>query len=106
MEQQQIQNPQYQNKYGEEFSFQQLFEDENEKCMEEKKEVKIESRHQKMMKDMHISSDSENENVEMKTKKIRIEKPDRTKRCSGCYPIFQMNQEGHMGMNGCLSDRM
>jgi hypothetical protein len=61
---------------------------------------------EKMMKDMHINSDSEDEDYEMKTKKIRIEKPDRTKRCSGCYPIFQMNQEGHMGINGCLSDRM
>ncbi len=24
--------------------------------------------------------------------------------CSGCYPIYQPNQEGHMGINGCLSN--
>ena len=130
MEQQQNQNPYLTNKqmhtqsiYGEEFSFQQLFEDDNvslplgsnqknqhftdfDKSMEEKKEVNIESRNYKSMKDMYLSdTDSDNEQIQV-SKKIRIEKEDNRKRCSGCYPIFQMNQEGHMGINGCLSERM
>jgi len=25
-------------------------------------------------------------------------------RCAGCFPIFQANQEGHMGYGGCLED--
>jgi hypothetical protein len=25
-------------------------------------------------------------------------------KCSGCYPIFQYNQEGHYGFNGCLEE--
>lgn len=25
-------------------------------------------------------------------------------KCPGCYPIFQANQLGHMGHNGCLGD--
>jgi hypothetical protein len=108
--------------YGEEFSFQQLFEDDNvslslgsnqknqhfadfDKSLEEKKEVNIESRNYQSMKDMYISdTDSDNEQIQV-SKKIRIEKQDNGKKCSGCYPIFQMNQEGHMGINGCLSDR-
>ena len=24
--------------------------------------------------------------------------------CSGCFPIFQPNQLGHVGLYGCLSD--
>jgi hypothetical protein len=24
--------------------------------------------------------------------------------CPGCYPIFQQNQLGHVGLNGCLGD--
>jgi hypothetical protein len=24
--------------------------------------------------------------------------------CPGCYPIFQQNQLGHIGQNGCLGD--
>ena len=24
--------------------------------------------------------------------------------CPGCYPIFQQNQLGHVGQNGCLGD--
>jgi hypothetical protein len=31
-------------------------------------------------------------------KKMRINK------CNGCYPIFQENQEGHIGEYGCLED--
>lgn len=25
-------------------------------------------------------------------------------KCPGCYPIFQQNQLGHVGQNGCLGD--
>ena len=25
-------------------------------------------------------------------------------KCSGCYPIFQCNQFGHMGFHGCLEE--
>ena len=31
-------------------------------------------------------------------KKMRINK------CNGCYPVFQENQEGHIGEYGCLGD--
>ena len=31
-------------------------------------------------------------------------KKHRIIRCSGCYPIFQCNQLGHIGINGCLSE--
>jgi hypothetical protein len=27
---------------------------------------------------------------------------DKNKRCSGCYPIFQNNQLGHMEYGGCM----
>ena len=34
----------------------------------------------------------------MPNKKIKLNK------CKGCYPIFQPNQEGHIGEYGCLGD--
>jgi hypothetical protein len=34
----------------------------------------------------------------MSNKRLKLSK------CKGCYPIFQPNQEGHIGENGCLED--
>lgn len=31
-------------------------------------------------------------------------KDDSINKCPGCYPIFQQNQLGHVGQNGCLGD--
>jgi hypothetical protein len=25
-------------------------------------------------------------------------------KCCGCYPVFQNNQDGHMGFHGCLEE--
>jgi gamma-glutamylcyclotransferase (GGCT)/AIG2-like uncharacterized protein YtfP len=33
-------------------------------------------------------------------KRVKIEIP----KCPGCYPVFQPNQLGHIGPNGCLGD--
>ena len=44
------------------------------------------------------SSDELIESSSRPNKKIKLN------RCKGCYPVFQLNQEGHMGKNGCLGD--
>ena len=35
---------------------------------------------------------------------LRPNKKIKLNRCKGCYPIFQPNQEGHIGEYGCLGD--
>ena len=35
---------------------------------------------------------------------LRPNKKIKLNRCKGCYPIFQENQEGHIGEYGCLGD--
>jgi len=34
----------------------------------------------------------------------RKDTPKKTPVCPGCFPIFQENQLGHYGPNGCLGD--
>jgi len=36
--------------------------------------------------------------------KIIHSKRRKLPKCNGCYPVFQCNQLGHMGYNGCLED--
>ena len=52
----------------------------------------------------YISEPSESESDNEPSKK-RIKKTDIPK-CPGCYPIFQLNQLGHIGPNGCLGDEL
>jgi hypothetical protein len=35
---------------------------------------------------------------------LRPNKKIKLNRCNGCYPVFQPNQEGHIGEYGCLGD--
>jgi hypothetical protein len=44
------------------------------------------------------SFDDEDDQKIIKKRKIKKSK------CPGCYPIFQENQLGHIGLNGCLGD--
>ena len=46
---------------------------------------------------ININSPSQDDRI---IKKRKIEKS----KCPGCYPIFQENQLGHIGPNGCLGD--
>ena len=79
-----------------------------------KEEIKLETNNEECNKNtqksdskLYISepSDSDDSYVpynlnEPSKKRIKIEIP----KCPGCYPVFQDNQEGHIGPNGCLGD--
>jgi len=47
---------------------------------------------------IYDSVDKLSESPLMPNKKIKLNK------CKGCYPIFQPNQEGHIGEYGCLGE--
>lgn len=56
---------------------------------------------------LYISEPSESDdsfvsdNIDEPSKKrTKIDIP----KCPGCYPVFQPNQLGHIGPNGCLGD--
>jgi hypothetical protein len=49
----------------------------------------------------YISDTSDSDNEEPLKKRSKVEKIQKPK-CPGCYPIFQENQLGHIGPNGCL----
>ena len=62
-------------------------------------EHNISSREYKSPENMLVSIDKlSDESSFMPNKKIKLN------RCKGCYPVFQPNQEGHIGEYGCLED--
>lgn len=52
-----------------------------------------------------VISETDNDSVERPVKKLKINHISKNNNsCPGCYPVFQDNQEGHIGPNGCLGD--
>jgi len=68
-------------------------------CLDKKILSKTDTKENKieLPKDV-TNSQEENSSYFKPNKKIKLNK------CKGCYPIFQPNQEGHIGEYGCLGN--
>jgi len=83
-----------------------LIESSNKEVIEPEKmnENKIESQKLQSESKLYVSEPSYTyipDNInEQPNKRIKIEIP----KCPGCYPVFQPNQLGHIGPDGCLGD--
>ena len=80
-------------------SIQKIYEglNENEKLKVDKLKIRDKDLILKQLAKQRESVKSTNEPAK---KRVKIEIP----KCPGCYPVFQENQLGHIGPDGCLGD--
>ena len=85
-------------------------EDKNKDKNKDKIDEKNDDKNEEKNKDKKNNNKENNDDEERPLKRIRRnsiiehDTPKIKPVCPGCFPIFQENQLGHYGPNGCLGD--
>jgi hypothetical protein len=84
--------------------------DKNKDKIDEKNDDKIDEKIKDKIKDKKNNNEENDDDEERPLKRARRnsiiehDTPKIKPVCPGCFPIFQENQLGHYGPNGCLGD--